>query len=422
MPTKLIKAFDLYVMSPKIAIAVSGGLDSMVLMNLAKISKKIKSKNIHIIVIDHNLRKGSKEEALFVKEEASKLGLRSVILTWKGKKPSSKIQETARKERYNLLFDYCKENQISDLFIGHHLDDQIENFIFRMFRGSGIVGLTSFSNFSKRDGINLIRPLIEIPKSDLLLFAKKQKIKWVEDPSNLNLNFDRIKIRSTLQNFYDSGFDKKLFLKSINKLKSVNEDIDFFAESYVSKYIEIHENIFVSIRKEFFIKTPNEIQMRIIKNCIRLFAPNNLYSPKDAKINNLLKWMKNNSNIKAKTLGGTLFRKKNNEILLYKEVKNLNNIKPIDISKSEFKCWDNRFLIRANKNFNGKISYLGPEGVKVLKSKKIDINKAKKNAPIAAVYSSPAIWDKKRLISAPIFDYCINNKVNIEIKKIGYML
>ena len=69
-----------------------------------------------------------------------------------------------------------------------------------MFRGSGIVGLTSFSNFSKRDDINLIRPLIEIPKSELLLFAKKQKIKWVEDPSNLNLNFDRIKIRSTLQN------------------------------------------------------------------------------------------------------------------------------------------------------------------------------------------------------------------------------
>jgi len=248
--------------------------------------------------------------------------------------------------------------------------------------------------------------------------AKKQKIKWVEDPSNLNLNFDRIKIRNSLQNFYDSGFDKKLFLKSINKLKSINDDIDFIAESYASKYIEVHENIFVSIRKEFFINTPNEIQMRIVKNCIRLFAPDKLYSPKDIKIINLLKWMKKNSNIKAKTLGGTLFKKNTDEILLYKEVKNLNRIKSIDISKSEFKCWDNRFLIKANKDFNGKISYLGPEGVKVLKSKKIDINKAKKNAPIAAVYSSPAIWNKKRLISAPIFDYSINNKVNIEIKKI----
>ena len=70
MSTKLIKAFDLYVMSPKIAIAVSGGLDSMVLMNLAKISKKIKSKNIHIIVIDHNLRKGSKEEDIICKRRS----------------------------------------------------------------------------------------------------------------------------------------------------------------------------------------------------------------------------------------------------------------------------------------------------------------------------------------------------------------
>ena len=55
-----------------------------------------------------------------------------------------------------------------------------------------------------------------------------------------------------LGNFYESGFDKKLFLKSINKLKSINEDIDFITDDYVSKYIEIHENIFVNIRKEFF--------------------------------------------------------------------------------------------------------------------------------------------------------------------------
>ena len=64
----------------------------------------------------------------------------------------------------------------------------------------------------------------------------------------------------------------------------------------------------------------------------------------------------------------------------------------------------------------------GPEGVKILKSKNIDVNKAKKNAPIAAIYSSPAIWQRKRLISAPIFDYHYNTSVNIEIKKIGYMI
>ena len=422
MPNKLVKTFDQYAISQKIAIAVSGGIDSMVLMKISSLSKKIDSKNIHILAIDHNLRKGSKEEALFVKKEASKLGFKTSILTWKGKKPKSGIQEKARKKRYNLLFDYCKKNNISDLFFAHHLDDQIENFIFRMFRGSGIVGLTSFSNYSKRNNINIIRPLIEIPKSDLVLFAKKQKIEWIEDPSNSNSDFDRVKIRNVLQNFYDDGFDKRLFLKSISKLKSINEDIEYLIEDYIAKYIEIYENIYVSIKREFFNNSPREIQMRVIKNCISFFAPEKFYSPKDLKISNILDWIKNNPQIDSKTLGGTLFKKNNNVIILYKEVKKLSDIKPINISKSEFKSWDNRFLVKSNVKIEGKISYLGPEGVKILKSKKIDLNKAKKNAPIAAIYSSPAVWQKKRLISAPIFNYHDNNIVNIEIKKIGYMI
>ena len=422
MSNKLVKTFDQYITSQKIAIAVSGGIDSMVLMKISSLSKKIKSNNIHILTINHDLRKGSKEETLFVRKEADKLGLKVSILTWKGKKPKSGIQEKARKKRHNLLFNYCKKNNISDLFFAHHLDDQIENFIFRMFRGSGIVGLTSFSNFSKIDKINLIRPLIDTPKSDLLLFAKKQKIEWIEDPSNLNLDFDRVKIRNVLKNFYDSGFDKKLFLKSIRKLKSINEDIESLTKDYITKYIEVYENIYVIIKKEFFSNSPKEIQMRVIKNCISFFAPEQLYSPKDIKIINILNWIKCNPKVDSKTLGGTLFKKNNNVIILYKEVNKLSHIKSVNISKSEFKSWDNRFLVKSNVKIDGKISYLGPEGVKILKSKKIDVNKAKKNAPIAAIYSSPAIWQKKRLISAPIFDYHYNSSVNIEIKKISYMI
>ena len=85
MSNKLIKTFDQYVTSQKIAIAVSGGIDSMVLMKVSSLSKKIKPKNIHILTINHDLRKGSKEETLFVRKEADKLGLKATVLTWKGK-------------------------------------------------------------------------------------------------------------------------------------------------------------------------------------------------------------------------------------------------------------------------------------------------------------------------------------------------
>jgi len=109
MSNKLIKTFDQYVTSQKIAIAVSGGIDSMVLMKVSSLSKKIKPENIHILTINHDLRKGSKEETLFVRKEADKLGLKATVLTWKGKKPKSGIQEKARKKRQNLLFNYCKK-------------------------------------------------------------------------------------------------------------------------------------------------------------------------------------------------------------------------------------------------------------------------------------------------------------------------
>ena len=151
---KIKKIYNNFLRSLKIKkdfiVGVSGGPDSLALAFFSKIYSLENRLNVKFLIVDHKLRPESTKEAKQVKKTLKKFHINCEILTWKGKKPISKIEETARKERYNLLFDYCKENQISDLFIGHHLDDQIENFIFRMFRGSGIVGLTSFSNFSIR--------------------------------------------------------------------------------------------------------------------------------------------------------------------------------------------------------------------------------------------------------------------------------
>ena len=107
---------------------------------------------------------------------------------------------------------------------------------------------------------------------------------------------------------------------------------------------------------------------------------------------------------------------------LYKEVKKLNEIKPIKLSKNNYKSWDNRFLIKAKKASKGEISYLGAEGVKILKSKKKLDKKDFNGVPITALYSTPAVWKGKRLISAPFFDYSNSNGFSLEIKNIDYLL
>jgi len=422
MTNNLVKNFDSEVLDSNIAIAVSGGVDSLVLMNLANESKAIKNKDVFILTIDHGLRPESKNECKFVEGLAKKLGFKVKILKWKGNKPKKGLQEKARNERYNLLLNFCRENSINNLFLAHHLDDQIENFLFRMFRGSGIKGLTSFSNRFERDGILLIRPLVDIPKSELITFAKKRKIKWIEDPSNQNKKFERIKLRKILPLIYEEGFDKKIFLKSIKKLKLANKALDEVTKEFVSKYVMVNKNISVFINQELFLEAPKEVQFRIIENSIRIFSGERFYSPSYSKIMNLINWINESNEISAKTLGGTIFRRRNKGIILYKEVKKLNEIKPIKLSINNYKSWDNRFLIKAKKASEGEISYLGAEGIKILKSKKKLNKKDLNDIPLTALYSIPAVWKGKRLISAPFFDYSSINGFSLEIKNIDYLL
>ena len=422
MTKKLIKIFNAQIIDSKIAIAVSGGVDSMVLMNLAKESDFLNDKNVFILVVDHGLRAESKQEAKFVKNEAKKLDFPTRILKWKGSKPNKRIQEEARNKRYSLLINFCRENNINNLYLAHHLDDQIETFLFRMFRGSGLQGLTSFSSSYERNGLTLIRPLIDTPKSELISYARRKKINWVEDPSNENQKYDRVKLRKVLPLIYKEGFDKKVFLKSVKKLRLANQALDQITKEFVLQYVIINKNISVFIKQELFLTAPEDVQLRVLQNTIRIFSGERYYSPNYLKILNLMNWARNDNDISAKTLGGTIFRKRKGGLILYKEVKKLNDIKPIKLSKSKYKAWDNRFLIKINKSVKGEISYLGNEGVKILKSKKILGKKGFNGIPLTALYSIPAMWDGKRLISAPFFDYSVDNSVNLKVKKIDYLI
>ena len=120
------------------------------------------------------------------------------ILTWNGKKPLKNIQSLARKKRYELLFSKCKKLNISNLILGHHLDDLFENFFIRMIRGSGLKGLVSLDKVSKFSSINLLRPLLYFEKQDLIYISDHVFNFYVNDPTNENAVYQRIKIRNII--------------------------------------------------------------------------------------------------------------------------------------------------------------------------------------------------------------------------------
>ena len=214
----------------RFAVAVSGGPDSLALAFLTKVFSIKHNLYCKYFIVDHKLRKESTNEAKKVKKILSNYGIKLEILNWNGKKPKSNIQSLARKKRYDLLFSKCKSFKISNLIIGHHLDDLFENFFIRMIRGSGLKGLSSLEKKTAISSINLIRPLLDFEKKDLEFISNHVFNFFVNDPSNENIDFKRIKIRKIISEFKKSGLEKdKLFL-TLKNLKNSNNALKFYTE------------------------------------------------------------------------------------------------------------------------------------------------------------------------------------------------
>ena len=215
---------------PSVAVAISGGPDSMSLLFLVNTFIKYKKGNLIALIVDHRIRKKSKEEAKYVSTYLDKNNINSQILTVNKDNVSKKSMNEARNNRYNLLTDFCFKNNILHLFIAHHKDDNLETFLNRKIAGSDFYGLKSISELSLYNKICIIRPLLNFSKKTLLDYNKKNKIEYINDPSNFNLDYTRPTIRNFL---------KKSDQKTIKEINKDFENILFYSPYFIQMILEI---------------------------------------------------------------------------------------------------------------------------------------------------------------------------------------
>lgn len=155
----------------KYLIAVSGGVDSVVLLDmLAK-----KHKNILVAHFDHGIREDSKEDAIFVRQLAVKYGVK--FFTKREELGANASEEKARRARYKFLRE-LSEKQNATIVTAHHLDDVVETIIINMVRGTGWRGLAVLN------AEDIYRPLINFEKQEIINYAKQNNLKWREDSTN----------------------------------------------------------------------------------------------------------------------------------------------------------------------------------------------------------------------------------------------
>ena len=320
---KILKIFNDFLNSlnnkENLAVAVSGGPDSLALAFLAKCHSLKNQGKVKYFIVDHKLRKESSLEAKNVRNVLKKINIDCKILPWNGKKPLKNIQALARDKRYFLLANECRKNNIENLLLGHHLDDLSENFLIRIVRGSGLKGLISFNKKTKYKDqkLNITRPLLDVEKKDLIYVVQKVFNFFIKDPSNTNEAFKRTRIRNLLQSLEKEGLDKKKLILTINNLKDSNKSIDFYLDKNLKENAIFIKKKNIYILNQNFFDQSHEIIFRSLTGIIQKLSKK-YYPVRGKSINILIEGIKAKSFSKV-TLGGCFIDRVNETILISKE-------------------------------------------------------------------------------------------------------
>ena len=300
-------------------IAVSGGPDSLALTALAKSYSYENKCKIYYVLVDHNLRKNSSLEAISVKKLLKKNQINLNIL--KNKELIKKnVQSEARRIRYSLLTNFCKKRRIKTILTAHNFEDQVETFFIRLSRGSGLEGLSSMKQINKmNNNINLVRPLLDVKKIQLIKISKVIFGRFYNDPTNKNTKYLRTRIRNLKKSLETSGINYDQVFRSINNLASSRDTLELYFNKIYKDTVKKKKNK-IFIRLEGLNSLNKEMKMRVLKKSIKDFT-NSYYSPRSKKIFNLIDQIRAKKNPKL-TLGGCIISREKNHIILKKEKKN----------------------------------------------------------------------------------------------------
>ncbi len=209
----------------RIAVAYSGGLDSSVLLHSLSGIPEYKER-VYAIHVNHGLSPNSKSWIKHCEKFCNDLGINLISLKI-DLKSSKNSENLLRQARYKALISCLKKGDV--LCTAHHQDDHIETVLFRILRGTGIKGLGGIEKYSQMKGTNLIRPLISYSRKDLLDYANKFKVNWIEDESNedvsISRNFIRKKVIPGLKNDNWPEYKNSISYLSV-KAKEANEILD----------------------------------------------------------------------------------------------------------------------------------------------------------------------------------------------------
>ncbi|MEC7964838.1 MAG: tRNA lysidine(34) synthetase TilS [Pseudomonadota bacterium] len=369
-----------------LGIAVSGGSDSLALLYLASDWARDQGVDLHVMTVDHGLRAEAAQEAAFVADHATTLGLPHRVLRWQGWDGQGNLMDQARRARYRLMADWAREQGLNAVLLGHTLDDQAETLMMRLARGAGVDGLAAMVAQGEQAGFAFLRPLLSVRRDALRAELTARNVTWVEDPSNDDTRFERVRMRQSLTMLAQQGVEAEALSQSAQNLAEARGALNWAVAQFAGKHVTQRAGD-LAIAAAPFADLPAELQRRLLQHALGWIAGPG-YAPRSEALAQLRAQALAGQ---GATLSGVRMTHRKGTIYLFRELAAVADMTtPVD------QPFDTRWQLSGPGGADLHIAPLGEDGLQACPKPRESLR------PAAALQADPAIWRDNQLISAPL--------------------
>lgn len=369
-----------------IAVAVSGGSDSLALLRLAHAGLAGTGRTLQAVTVDHGLRPESADEAMRVAAICKGLGMSHATLRWEGWDGQGNLQAQARAARYALIADWARGQGIGTILLGHTRDDQAETFLMRIARTAGVDGLSSMAARFRRRGVTWCRPLLATDRATLRAFLRDIGADWIEDPSNDDRRFERVRARAALQALAPLGIDAATLARVAQHMSEARDALEACIAELARETVRQDQGDLV-LDWAALAGHPLELRRRILVAALVWVASAD-YPPRREDVLSLLA---EGGMEGQRTLMGCVLRQERGGLRIFRE---FNVVR--DLRGATDAVWDGRWRMEGPHDPALSVAALGEAGLRLCADWR-ETGRVR-----AALLASPAIWQGDRLVAAPL--------------------
>ncbi len=349
--------FEPFEARPHLAVACSGGPDSLALAVLAAGWAKVRKGRVTALIVDHGLRAEAMHEAAATRKRLAQTGIRAVILKGSIATPARDIQNAARDLRYRLLQDWCAEHRVLHLLVAHHREDQAETLLLRLGRGSGVDGLAAMAAESALDHVRLLRPLLEVPRDSLEVVARRAAGTYVDDASNRDPAFARVRMRRLLPALAAEGLTVERLSATAGRLGRARQALEQTVNVLLGKSVGLYPAGYCRIAPGVLFAAPEEVALRALSRIVACVS-GAAHPPRLDRLERLYAALRDGSLGRGRTLAGVRVVQWQDAVLALRETAAM--APPVRLTGQVL--WDGRYSTEAVAS-GWSLGALGSAGV-----------------------------------------------------------